>query len=202
MKYPVYLVDDDQAVREALILLLSTVGIDARGFADPASFLAERPRLRPGCLLLDIRMPQISGLKLHRQLTEQGLDWPIVILSGHGDIEACRQAFRQGAIDYLSKPVDEQDLIDAVQKAHAALASAQGRREERAEVLALLQALTAREREVLERVASGYTSREIAQALELSPRTVESHRAAIAAKLGTSSQAEITRLWLEGRDLP
>ncbi|KQZ26561.1 LuxR family transcriptional regulator [Mesorhizobium sp. Root552] len=202
MTRPVYLVDDDEAVRRALGLLLSTVGIKAVGFADPQAFLAQVPKLSPGCLILDIRMPAISGLKLQERLTEQGIDWPTIVISGHGDIEACRRAFRNGAVDFLSKPIDEQDLIDAIQKAQEALERTLNRRAEQAEAQALLAALTVREREVLDRIAEGFTSRQIAEGLGLSPRTVESHRAAIGAKLGTTSQAEMTRLWIEGRDTP
>lgn len=202
MSRPVYLVDDDEAVRRALSLLLSTVGIKAVGFADPQAFLAQVPKLSPGCLILDIRMPVISGLKLQERLTEQGIDWPTIVISGHGDIEACRRAFRNGAVDFLSKPIDEQDLIDAIQKAQEALERTINRRAERAEAQALLAALTTREREVLDRIAEGFTSRQIAEGLGLSPRTVESHRAAIGAKLGTTSQAEMTRLWIEGREAP
>ena len=202
MTRPVYLVDDDEAVREALGLLLSTVGVKAVGFTDPQVFLAQVPKLAPGCLILDIRMPVISGLKLQERLTEQGIDWPTIVISGHGDIEACRRAFRNGAVDFLSKPIDEQDLIDAIQKGLEALERMLSRRAEKAETLALLDALTPREREVLDRIAEGFTTRQIAEGLGLSPRTVESHRAAIGAKIGTSSQAEMTRLWLEGREAP
>lgn len=202
MSHPVYLVDDDEAVRRALSLLLSTVGIKAVGFADPQAFLAQVPKLPPGCLILDIRMPVISGLKLQERLTAQGIDWPTIVISGHGDIEACRRAFRNGAVDFLSKPVDEQDLIDAIQRGQDVLERTLARKAEQAETLALLAALTQREREVLDRIAEGFTTRQIAEGLSLSPRTVESHRAAIGAKLGTTSQAEMTRLWLEGRSPP
>ena len=202
MTHPVYLVDDDEAVRRALGLLLSTVGIEVTGFADPQAFLFHVQKLEPGCLILDIRMPAISGLKLQEKLNEQGIDWPTIVISGHGDIDACRRAFRNGAVDFLSKPVDEQDLIDAIQKGQEVLERTLGRRAEKAEALALLDALTPREREVLDRIAEGFTTRQIAEGLGLSPRTVESHRAAIGAKLGTASQAEMTRLWLEGRGTP
>ncbi|MDH7798941.1 MULTISPECIES: response regulator transcription factor [unclassified Beijerinckia] len=202
MSRPVYLVDDDEAVRRALGLLLSTVGIETISFGDPQAFLAQVPKLKPGCLILDIRMPAISGLKLQEQLTACGIDWPAIVISGHGDIEACRRAFRNGAVDFLSKPIDEQDLIDAIQKGQGALERILSRRAEKAETLALLSALTPREREVLDRIAEGFTTRQIAEGLGLSPRTVESHRAAIGAKLGTTSQAEITRFWLEGRENP
>ena len=202
MTRPVYLVDDDEAVRRAFGLLLSTVGIEVTGFADPQAFLTQVPRLEPGCLILDIRMPAISGLKLQERLNERGIDWPTIVISGHGDIEACRRAFRNGAVDFLSKPVDEQDLIDAIQKGQEALEQTLRQRAEKAEMLTLLAALTPREREVLDRIAQGFTTRQIAVGLGLSPRTVESHRAAIGAKLGTTSQAEMTRTWLEGREAP
>lgn len=202
MTLPVYLVDDDDAVRRALSLLLSTVGIKVAGFSDPQTFLAQVSRLDPGCLVLDIRMPAISGLKLQERLTEHGIDWPTIVISGHGDIEACRRAFRNGAIDFLSKPVDEQDLIDAIHKGHELLERTMRAHAEKAETLALLAALTQREREVLDRIAAGFTTRQIAEGLGLSPRTVESHRAAIGAKLGSTSQAEMTRIWLDGTKTP
>lgn len=101
MTLPVYLVDDDDAVRKALILLLSTVGIKAKGFADPVVFLGQLSALEPGCLIFDIRMPAITGLKLQEKLTEEGIDWPVIIISGHGNIEACRRAFHNGAVDFL-----------------------------------------------------------------------------------------------------
>lgn len=197
MSPPVYLVDDDAAVREGLSLLLWTIGLDARSFAAPGDFLAALDRLDPGCLILDIRMPQVSGLKLQEQLTERGVDWPTIVISGHGDIEACRRAFRNGAIDFLSKPVDEQDLIDAIQKGHAELQSRCQQVSEADEARRILAQLTDREAEVLEMVAKGLTTRQIADALSLSPRTVDSHRAAVGAKAGTTSAAELTRLWLD-----
>jgi FixJ family two-component response regulator len=202
MSNQVYLVDDDGAVRKALSLLLETVGLDVRSYASPETFLSEAASLVPGCLILDIRMPVISGLKLQEKLTAQGIDWPTVVISGHGDIEACRRAFRNGAIDFLSKPVDEQDLIDAIQKGHAGLEVLAQLAAERAEAVALVDQLTAREQEVLAMLAKGLTSKQIADALGLSPRTVESHRAAIAGKAGTSSTAELTRYWLEARAGP
>jgi len=194
---PVYLVDDDEAVRAALSLLLSTVGIDVRGFGDPTLFLASVSKLAPGCLILDIRMPAITGLKLQEKLTALGIDWPVIVISGHGDIDACRRAFRNGAVDYLSKPVDEEDLIEAVHRAQERLEALLGAKALKAETEALLATLTAREREVLDRIAQGFSTRQIAEGLGLSPRTVDSHRLAIGAKLGTTSQAELARLWIE-----
>lgn len=194
MTMPVYLVDDDDAVRDALSLLLRTVGITVRGFAAPEAFLGALDGLAPGCLILDIRMPIISGLKLQERLTECGIDWPTVVISGHGDIDACRRAFRNGAIDFLSKPVDEQDLIDAIQRGQAELERRSQKASETEEARNLLAQLTTREAEVLGMIANGLTTRQIAETLELSPRTVDSHRTAIGAKVGTTSAAELTRL--------
>lgn len=202
MTAPVYLIDDDAAVRDALSLLLSTVGIDVRTFPGPEDFLLALPSLDPGCLILDIRMPAISGLKLQERLTARGTAWPTVVISGHGDIEACRKAFRNGAIDFLSKPIDEQDLIDAIQKGQATLERAAEAEAEHREILALLAGLTPREKEVLSLVARGFATRDIASALDVSSRTIESHRAAIGAKLGTTSAAEMTRLWIEAEKAP
>lgn len=202
MKHPVYLVDDDEAVRNALKLLLSTVQIEVRTFPDPQSFLAQFDQLAPGCLILDIRMPMISGLKLQEKLVDRQVNWPTVVISGHGDLEACRRAFRQGAVDFLSKPIDELDLIDAIQKGGEALDLRLRTEAAKAEVQQQLALMTTREREVLSFIAKGHTTRQIADCLGLSQRTVESHRAAIGAKLGTTSQAEMTRIWIAGYETP
>ncbi|WP_323011914.1 response regulator transcription factor [Castellaniella sp.] len=199
MMHPVYLVDDDDAVCRALSLLLSTVDIQVTAFTDPQAFLAQMTRLTPGCLILDIRMPVISGLKLQERLTDSGVDWPTIIISGHGDIEACRRAFRNGAVDFLSKPIDEQDLIEAIQKGQDVLDRKLRQQAQQAETLSLLAHLTPREHQVLDLVAQGFTTRQIADALNLSSRTIDTHRASIGTKLGTTSQAELTRLWLEGK---
>ena len=202
MKHPVYLVDDDEAVRRALKLLLSTISVEVNTFSDPQSFLSQLDRLSPGCLVLDIRMPLISGLKLQEKLIEQQIDWPVVIISGHGDIEACRRAFHLGAVDFLSKPIDEMDLIDAIQKGNEVLESHLQSQAAKIEIKQQLSLMTTRENEVLNLIAKGYTTRQIAQGLGLSPRTVESHRAAIAAKLGTTSQSEMTRIWITAYETP
>jgi len=190
----VYLVDDDAAVLSALRLLLETVGVNVDTFSEPTEFLRRISNLAPGCIVVDIRMPQISGLKLQQHLVESGYDWPIIVISGHGDIEACRKAFQNGAIDFLSKPIDEQDLIDAVQKGHLLLERAQAAAAEQAEASVLVDLLSNREGEVLDLITRGFATREIAESMNLSPRTVESHRANIAAKLGTSSVVEMARI--------
>ncbi|GGF71990.1 DNA-binding response regulator [Azorhizobium oxalatiphilum] len=188
----IYLVDDDQPVREAIALLLGTYGMSVETFADPATFLAHVDRARPGCLILDLRMPMISGLQLQQKLVERGIDWPVIMITGHGDVNACRRAFKAGVLDFLSKPVDEQVLLDAIAMAGKALEQVL----ERAEAQDLLGRLTEREREVLDMVCRGWASKEIAAALNVSARTIDAHRAHIAEKLGTSSVAEFVRLTL------
>jgi RNA polymerase sigma factor (sigma-70 family) len=194
----VYLIDDDQAVVSALKLLLETVGMEVVAYTAPQAFLSQLPSLSQGCIVLDIRMPSISGLRLQERLGELGCEWPVIIITGHGDIDACRKAFKHGAVDFLSKPIDEQDLIDAVQKASVMLEKAQAESAERAEAADLLGRLTSREREVMALITKGLTSREIAETLGLSPRTVESHRAHIVAKMGTNSVVELARILSDG----
>lgn len=192
---PVYLVDDDEGVRSALSLLLGTYGIRIEAFGDPTAFLARAPKLKPGVLMLDLRMPAITGLQLHEKLRAIGCDWPTIICTGHGDVHACRRAFKAGVVDFLTKPIDEQVLIEALQQASGALDA----RAEKAEAAQLVAQLTDREREVLDMVGRGWSTKEIAEALQLSPRTVDTHRANIAQKLGTTSVAEFARLSLIGQ---
>ncbi|MDN3713880.1 LuxR C-terminal-related transcriptional regulator [Paracoccus cavernae] len=144
-------------------------------------------------MILDLRMPTVSGLQLMEQLGARGTDWPRIMITGHGDVAACRRAFRAGVTDFLTKPVDEHVLMDAVTLAEAQLAEHFARDEARAQ----LALLTAREAEVIALIAKGLGTKEIANALEVSVRTVDSHRASIATKLGTASIAEQTRLWMQ-----
>ena len=202
MNHPVYLVDDDEAVRAALALLLETVGINVRTFEGPNVFLECLDTLPQGCLILDIRMPMMTGLKLQEKLLSASVSWPTIIISGHGDIDACRRAFRNGAIDFLSKPIDEQDLIDAIQRGLSVVEERVRQEAEASETLALFSQLSKREKEVLEMVAKGITSQQIADALSVSPRTVESHRASLGKKLGTTSTAEQATLWQEALNFP
>ncbi|MCA0275742.1 MAG: response regulator [Proteobacteria bacterium] len=192
MTHRVYLVDDDEAVREALAFLLSTYGIVAETFGDPQTFLAHVDENKPGVLVVDLRMPLVSGQQLHQKLGERGIDWPTIMITGHGDVAACRRAFKAGIQDFLTKPVDGEVLVDALQQGFLSLDAGLEKREARA----LLAKLTEREREVLDMVARGWASKEIAVALEVSARTIDAHRAKIAEKLGTSSVAEQVRLAL------
>lgn len=186
----IYLVDDDEAVRDGLSLLLSTYGMDVKTYSDPTIFLAHMNANEPGIILLDLRMPLISGLQVQQKLLSKGIDWPIVMISGHGDLNACRRAFKAGISDFLSKPISEDVLLDAIHSAYPLLQA----RLEKKEGASLLSSLTSREREVLDLVCDGLSSKDIAVALDISARTVDAHRANIAEKLGTSSVAEFVRL--------
>lgn len=189
----VHLVDDDAAVRSALALLIGTIGLRVKTWADPETFLREFDRDDIGAILLDVRMPGIGGLKVLEALNAQGVDLPVVMLTGHGTVDLCRRAFKAGAAEFLEKPVDDELLVDALQQAirrHVA-----SRERERADRGARdrFARLSDREREVLGHVVSGLTNKEIARALSLSPRTVETHRANLFAKLGAGSLAGLIR---------
>ena len=188
----IYLIDDDPAVREALHLLLQTYDLPVTCFVSPADCLAHLDRRSPGILIMDLRMPMMSGLQLHEQLLAQGVDWPAIVITGHGDMHSCRRAFKAGITDFLTKPIEEQTLLKAIEHARALL----DRQTERDDARRLLRTLTEREREVLEFITKGLGSKEIAAALDISVRTVDTHRANLAEKLGTSSPAEQTRLRL------
>ena len=194
MSHRLYLVEDDADVREALALLLRTAGMDVEAFPNATAFLGKLATLQPGCIIADIRMPAISGLQLQERLREQSCNWPIIIITGHGDINACRRAFKAGAVEFLTKPVDEHDLLEAIESAMSIHGRRSAQDAEAAEAKALLSHLTSRELEVLDMVARGWATKEIATALEVSPRTVEAHRSNIAAKLGTTSVAEMAQL--------
>ncbi len=191
-----YLIDDDADVREALALLLRTSGRSVTAFPEAAAFLSKQTRLKPGCIITDIRMPHVSGLQLQETLLERGCRWPIIVITGHGDVNACRRAFKAGAVEFLTKPIDEHDLLAAIDKSTAELERNSLRAAEVAEAQALIDALTPREREVFEMVSRGLQTKDIAQALNLSPRTVDVHRANLAAKLGTTSIADMARIAL------
>ncbi|GGX84210.1 response regulator transcription factor [Vogesella alkaliphila] len=191
----IYLVDDDDAVREALALLLKSVGLRAEGFASPQQFLAQHDRHGIGCVVLDIRMPGISGLDVLDTLAA-GSDLPVIMLTGHGNVDLCRRAFKSGAVEFLQKPVDDDLFLDAVQKA---VRQHIGSRERQAATLAARQKLarlSARELEVLQRIADGLSNKEIARELVLSPRTVETYRANVFAKLEVDTLAQLIRHYL------
>ncbi len=193
----VYIVDDDEGVRESLQLLLRLKGFAARGFDSADAFLAAVRPDWPGCLLLDLRMPGVSGLELQAQLVAHAIRLPVIIITAHGDVRAARTAFKAGAVDFLEKPIDETALVAAV---GSALERDRDRRRTEATVAALdaqIARLSGREREVMWLVADGRQNREIGAALGLSPRTVEIYKARLMEKLRIHGLPELLKL-LEG----
>ncbi|WMD22361.1 response regulator [Achromobacter seleniivolatilans] len=188
----VYLVDDDDAVRDGLGLLLRSVGLRSAGFGDPAAFLAQLTAQAIGCVVLDIRMPGISGLDVLSQLAEQS-DLPVVMLTGHANVDLCRRAFKGGAMEFLQKPVDDDIFLDAVQTAVRTHIASRERLAVTQAASERLARLSGREHEVLERIVQGMSNKEIAREFDLSPRTVETYRANVFTKLEADSLAQLIR---------
>ncbi|KCB26262.1 response regulator transcription factor [Bordetella hinzii] len=188
----VYLVDDDDAVREALALLLRSVGLRSAGYADPLRFLDDLDTQAIGCVVLDIRMPGISGLDVLARLAGQS-DLPVIMLTGHANVDLCRRAFKGGAIEFLQKPMDDDIFLDAVQAAVRGHSASRERAAVSEAARARLQRLSAREREVARRVVQGCANKAIAREFALSPRTVETYRANVFAKLEAGSLAQLIR---------
>jgi two-component system response regulator FixJ len=192
---PVYVLEDDAAVRGSLKLLLDVAGFSPVVFRNAEELLARLPLPRRGCLVADVRLPGMSGLKLHKELLRRGMALPVIFISGHADLSMAIAALRQGAFDFLEKPIDDEALIACIS---AALARTAGASEPAADpaLAARLGRLTAREREVLELVVAGYTSRAIGERLGVSARTVENHRARVMEKMQATSTAQLVRMAL------
>ncbi|CAB3658798.1 response regulator transcription factor [Achromobacter kerstersii] len=188
----VYLVDDDDAVRDGLALLLRSVGLRSAGFGDPLAFLAQLTPSAIGCVVLDIRMPGISGLDVLTRLADQS-DLPVVMLTGHANVDLCRRAFKGGAMEFLQKPVDDDVFLDAVQAAVRTHIASRERLAVTQAATERLARLSGREHEVLERIVQGMSNKEIAREFDLSPRTVETYRANVFAKLEADSLAQLIR---------
>ncbi len=189
----IHLVDDDAAVRDALALLISTVGLRVQTWADPREFLASFDRASVGAVVLDVRMPGISGLAVLESLVAEGVTQPVIMLTGHGTVDMCRRAFKAGAAEFLEKPVDDEVLIEALQNAVRQHVRSRERHQADHAAAARYRHLSPREREVLGLIVEGLTNKDIGRALELSPRTVESHRASLFAKLEAQSLAQLIR---------
>jgi two-component system response regulator FixJ len=191
---PVYIIDDDRDVRVALGLELRSLDIRSRPFASAGDFLEELPHLTPGCLLLDIRMPGKNGIELLAELAHRDIRWPVVMMTGHGEVMTAVQAMKLGALEFLEKPFAPEEMIAALDKGFQALDTLIGRTGVRAEARSRLATLTGREREVLEKVVTGLSNKEIGLEMGLSHRTVEMHRARLMRKLGTSRMVELLAL--------
>ena len=193
----VFIVDDDEAVRTSLRLLVKSVGLSAATFVSAQEFLASYDPQQPGCLVLDVRMPGMSGLEVQRQLNLRGAVLPVIFITGHGDIAMAVEAMQDGAFDFLQKPFRDQDLIDRLQRALEKDNESRVALGQRARNRERLESLTPREREVLALVTSGKANKVMAADLGLSQRTVEIHRARVMEKMGASSVAQLVRMVLD-----
>ena len=200
MKSPaasVFIVDDDEAVRSSLRLLIRSVGLQAQAFASAREFLDAYDARHPGCLVLDVRMPGMSGLELQQELNQRGATIPVVFITGHGDVPMAVEAMQQGAFDFLQKPFRDQDLLDRVQRAMTRDAELRASMAARSEIMARLASLTPREMEVLRLVTRGKANKVVGAELGVSQRTVEIHRAHVMEKMRAGSLAELVRMVLD-----
>ena len=189
----VHLIDDDQAVRDSLALLIGTVGLRVQPWSDPQAFLSDFDREGIGAIVLDVRMPGISGLSVLDTLVAQGVDQPVIMLTGHGTVDMCRRAFKAGAAEFLEKPVDDERLLEALQTAVRQHVQSRQRNQADRVTRQRYAQLSEREREVLGLIVSGLTNKEIGRALNVSPRTIETHRANLFAKLEIDALAQLVR---------
>lgn len=190
----VFIVDDDHAVRDALRLLLKSVGLPAEVFSSGDEFLAAWRSEFRGCIVADIRMPGMSGLEMHEALQRRGCRLPVIFITGHGDVPMAVEAMKAGALDFVQKPFRDQDLLDRINEGLQQEKSLREVEVEIEELTARLQALTPRERQVLERVVSGQPNKVIAMDLKVSQRTVEIHRARVMEKMQARSLAQLVKM--------
>jgi len=200
MKEPVptvFVVDDDHAARSSLRMLLKSMGLTTQVYDCAASFLQAYDANQPGCLLLDVRMPGMSGLELQQQLNQHGERIPVIFLTGHGDVTMAVQAMQHGAFDFLLKPFQDQELLDRVQRALARDRSNRSQLKLLDDAQQRLQSLTPREREVLDLVVGGMPNKVMAYQLGISQRTIEIHRARVMEKMCVASLAELVRMMVD-----
>jgi FixJ family two-component response regulator len=189
----IHVVDDDDAVRQALGLLISTVGLRVAAWSHPQDFLDRFDRESVGAIVLDVRMPGLSGLTVIERLRQGGVDHPVVMLTGHGTVDLCRRAFKSGATEFFEKPVDDEQLLEALHNAVRDHVLTRERSAASREARERYGTLSPREREVLALIVDGLTNKEVGRALQLSPRTVETHRAHLSQKLEVGSLAQLIR---------
>lgn len=194
----VHIVDDEDAIRRSASYMLKTSGYAVETWQSGAAFLKDVRHADHGCILLDIRMPEVDGLEVQRLLAERGVTMPIVIMTGHGDVGLSVRAMKAGAVDFLEKPFEKAVLIAAIEDAFARIAAADGASARAADAEVILAGLTARERDVLAGLAQGLPNKTIAYDLGISPRTVEVHRANLMAKLDVRSLSDALRIAFAG----
>jgi two-component system, LuxR family, response regulator FixJ len=195
-KAVVHVIDDDQAMRESLAFLLSTIGLEVQTYESAVAFLKVAREVDAGCVITDVRMPELSGVDLLRQLRELKLAIPVIVITGHGDVPLAVEAMKIGALDFLEKPFDDEVLLASVRSALSQLDQDQKRRAERGEIEARLASLSNRERDVLEGLVAGHANKQIAYDLGISPRTIEIYRANLMTKMQAASLSDLVRMAL------
>ena len=190
----IYVIDDDDAVRQSLEFLLKTAGITVHGFESAKAFLEVLPKIGSGCIITDVRMPEITGIDLLRRVKEINPDLPVIVITGHGDISLAVDAMKIGAVDFLEKPFDDDLLLAAVRSALSRDADIGKRKAELADIHEKLAALSNRERQVLEGLVAGKANKVIAFDLGISPRTVEIYRANLMTKMAANSLSDLVRM--------
>ena len=190
----VHLIDDDEAVRQSLAFLLATSGLAVRVYASAVTFLDALGSLQPGCIVSDVRMPGVDGLALQRRLRELGVNLPVILITGHGDVPLAVEAMKAGVVDFIEKPFDDDLLLGSIRVALDQYGKTGLREIEAAQIKDRLQSLSVREREVLDGLVAGHPNKTIAYDLNLSPRTVEVHRANVMTKMQASSLSELVRM--------
>lgn len=198
----VFVVDDDPAIRKSLRWLIESVGLNVQTYELASEFLDSYSPDRPGCLVLDVRIPGMSGLELQEKLRERGYDIPVIIVSGYGDVPMAVRAMKAGAVDFLEKPVSDQVLLDYIQKGIERDIKNKAARLQNKELLERKSTLTRREHEVMDYVVSGFSSREIAEKLNVSFKTVEAHRAKIMKKMQAKSVPKLIQMELQIQGTP
>jgi two-component system response regulator FixJ len=190
----IYVVDDDDAVRESLEFLLLTAGIKSRGFESAKTFFDVLPQINSGCVVTDVRMPEITGIDLLKHVRQHKPELPVIVITGHGDVALAVEAMKIGAVDFLEKPFDDDTLIAAVKSALNNVADVDKRRAQLGGINEKLAALSNRERQVLEGLVAGHPNKTIAFDLGISPRTVEIYRANLMTKMGANSLSDLVRM--------
>jgi FixJ family two-component response regulator len=190
----VFVVDDDVAVRQSLSLLIRSMGLSVESFESAQAFLSSCDPERSGCLVLDIRMPGMSGLEMQEELHRRSIDLPVIFITGHGDVAMAVRAMKLGAVDFIEKPFNDQQLLDRINQALEVDRAARAARAEKATLASRIELLSPREREVMDRIVAGQANKVIAIELGLSERTVEIHRAKVMTKTGARSLAELVTM--------
>jgi len=192
----VSIIDDDEDVRDSLVELIDSIGLQTKSYVSAINFLDEADINQAGCILADVRMPGMSGIELQHKLKELGAIQPLIIMTGHGDVTMAVQAMKNGAFEFLQKPFRDQELLDCLAKALEQDSESRNKLETQHAIQEMINSLSMREREVVDRVLEGKVNKIIARELEISDRTVEIHRSHAMEKLGVKSVAELVKIML------